>query len=908
MRNHERTILPVVCLLGAILLSTGCATTTGGAATKDSEDPLKYTKKLVAEGHATLYNNGAFEVPYTEIKLIPPGPDALAFVSELAGMRARQSFEESIRKAADSITIVADGTKRTYELNKDVGAIGREAARAIDQSMTESGRVIVYKSTDLGKSIIGRSWDTSVDLMRSNAGLSVIQSSRRGGEQVIQGGVASGDRIIEGGVSTGDRIIEGSVASGKGIIEGGVASGTKIIEGSNATGDRLMKGAAGERIIEGGVAAGDRLVESDAGGRIIKGGIATGDKLMEGAAGERIIAGGVAAGDKLVKDSRAAKRKIIAGSSETGAKIAAGGGAMGDKIVSGSLEAAKDLSTSSIDRSGRAFSYAGTSFVKGYAAVPANVKKRLTATGVNLTALNITAIAGDENEWRSEWSKKTINLLGVTLGDYPTTATASFRKAGKEMTENYKTQGVSLSVLKSLGWILQGILWDATVEPLAKTTGAALGYLSVNLIAFPTVVLVKEGVATTQLAVQVTVDTAKTGYDIVAPTTIAAVAGMYGVADLAVFQPTAGVTAVAGPVAGYAEKGMSSATGEVVKGGGYVAGQTVKSAGFVAGEAVKGGSILTGEAVKGGSIVAGATVKGGSVVAGGAVKGGSVIAGEVVKGGSIVTGEVVKGGSIVTGGLVKGGGFIAGEAVKGGGYVAGVTVLSGGYVAGQVVKGGGYVAGEAVKGSGIAAGDSVKGGGYVAGKAVQYIAVPLTSAGITIGGGAIGTAVGVTGAVAGGTLVVTGEASSATTKAFGNVIAGTTLAAGTAVSTAGGAAYGVYQLSKAVVVPTGYQLGSGIVLSYETLSQVSAHAVLAVSDCAYMVLSLEGPRWVLYAVKGNLGKGDDLPPGAILDLRKMQEQGEEIVNLPVPDEEMKKVVESVYGNLPETREAMEEQK
>jgi hypothetical protein len=40
----------------------------------------------------------------------------------------------------------------------------------------------------------------------------------------------------------------------------------------------------------------------------------------------------------------------------------------------------------------------------------------------------------------------------------------------------------------------------------------------------------------------------------------------------------------------------------------------------------------------------------------------------------------------------------------------------------------------------------------------------------------------------------------------------------------------------------------------------------------------------------------------------MQEQGEVIYNLPVSDEEMKKVVESVYGNLPETREAMEEQK
>ena len=886
MRNHDRTILPALCLLSAVLLSAGCATTKDGSASKDSEDPLKYTKKLVAEGHATLYNNGAFEVPYTEIKLIPPGPDTLALVSELAGMRARQSFEESIRKAADSVTIVADGTKRTYELNKDIGAIGREAARAIDQSMTESGRVIVYRSTELGKSIVGRSWDTSVGLVKSKPGLSVIQSSRKGGEQ-----------IIESGVSTGDQIIEGSVSSGKGIIAGGVASGNKIIEGSAVTGDRLMEGAAGNRIKEGGVAAGDRLVESDAGKRIIKEGIASGGRLMEGAAGERIIEGGVAAGDQIVKGSRESKRSIIAGSSETGAAIASGGSAMGDKIVSGSLDAAKDLSTSSIDRSGRAFRYAGTSFIKGYAAVPQKVKKRVDTSGANLRGLNIVAIAGAENEWRSEWSEKTINLLGGTLGDYPTTATASFRKAGQEMSENYKTQGVSLSVLKSLGWILQGILWDATIEPIAKTTGAALGYLSVNLVAFPTVVLVKEGLATTQLAVQVTVDTAKTGYDIVAPTAIAAVAGVYGVADLAVFQPAAGVTAVAGPVAGYTEKGVSAVAGEVVKGGGYVAGQTVQGAGFVTGEAVKGGSIVAGGAVKGGSIVAGGAVMGGSVVAGGVVGGGSVVAGEAVKGGSIVTGEVVKGGSIVTGGLVKGGGFISGEAVKGGGYVAGATVISVGYGAGQAVKGGGIVAG-----------DSVKGSGYVAGKAVQYIAVPLASAGITVGGGAIGTAVGVTGAVAGGTVFVAGEASEATAKVFGNVIAGTTLAAGTAVSAGGGAAYGVYQLSKAVVVPVGYNIGSGIVLSYETLSQVSAHAILAVSDCAYMVLSLEGPRWVLYAVKGNLGKGDGLPPGAILDLKKMQEQGEVIYNLPVSDEEMKRVVESVYGNLPETREAMEEQK
>jgi hypothetical protein len=153
---------------------------------------------------------------------------------------------------------------------------------------------------------------------------------------------------------------------------------------------------------------------------------------------------------------------------------------------------------------------------------------------------------------------------------------------------------------------------------------------------------------------------------------------------------------------------------------------------------------------------------------------------------------------------------------------------------------------------------------------------------------------------------VTGEAGSATTLVFGNVIAGTTLVGGTAVSTAGGTAYGIYELSKAVVVPSGYELGGGIILSYDTLTQLGAQSILAVSDCAYLVLSLEGPRWVLYAVKGKTGPGDDLPIGAVIDLKKMQESGEEIKYLPVSDGEMKKVVDSVYENLPEIKSGSKE--
>ena len=87
-------------------------------------------------------------------------------------------------------------------------------------------------------------------------------------------------------------------------------------------------------------------------------------------------------------------------------------------------------------------------------------------------------------------------------------------------------------------------------------------------------------------------------------------------------------------------------------------------------------------------------------------------------------------------------------------------------------------------------------------------------------------------------------------------------------------------------------------MSYGTLSHLGAHTILAASDFAYLVLSLEGPRWVVYAVKGNLGKGEDLPPGTMLNLREMQKAGEEIYALPVSDEDMKNVVNSVEHELP----------
>src|SRR3990172_5830008 len=96
-----------VLLLVSSLLLTFCAT-------PPKDDPLKNTKKLVKEGHVSLYNNGAFRVPNTQISLIPAGPSALELAGEMAGIRARQSFETSVKRAADSVYIVSEGTKLSF--------------------------------------------------------------------------------------------------------------------------------------------------------------------------------------------------------------------------------------------------------------------------------------------------------------------------------------------------------------------------------------------------------------------------------------------------------------------------------------------------------------------------------------------------------------------------------------------------------------------------------------------------------------------------------------------------------------------------------------------------------------------------------------------------------------------------
>jgi hypothetical protein len=750
MISFNNTVLGVVL---AGMIASGCATT------KMTGDPLQNTKKLVREGHVSLYKNGAFRVPNTSISLIPPGPAALEFAQELAGMRARQSFETSIKNAAESVTIVSEGTKLTFNAAKTISAETNAGADAIRRFTRENGTLLVYRSSELGKNIVGKSWELSRETFRIGQ----------------QQGVA----LAEGSLSLGSRVSDKGTGQGLGLASGSLQAAKDLVKGSSAAGDSIS-------------------------------------------------AEGTKQGLALASGSVRAAKGIVQGSSAGGDAISEQGTKQGMELIMGSMQAAKDLSASSSARSARALTFAGNSFVRGYASVPKKMKKRTGEMGDSLTDAQFGAIVREANEKRKKWTKPAVDLMSDTAGNYTANVSESFKKAGKELSA-CSTTGLSFGVLKSLRWVLQGILWDATIEPLSKMTAASVGYIGVNCLAFPTMVVAGEGAATTKLAIEVAWDTAKMGYDLVAPTGIAAVAGVYGLLDYTGSHAAAGAVAVLGTASGAGEAGLSKAAGIAVKGGGYVAAGTTATVGIVAG---------VSEAAL----------------------------------------------SKPTGVLVKGGGYAAAGATAVVGTAAGVGEVALSKVSGIVIKG----------------------AGYAAGKGVEYIGVPLASAGIAVAGGTIGTAVGGVGIASGSAVVIAGETGYATTQVFGNTIAGTTLVGGTAVSTAGGAAYGVYELSKAVVVPAGYELGGGMVVSYETLSHIAAHSILAVSDCAYVVLSLEGPRWVLYAIKGKLGTGEDLPAGAMVDLKQMQESGEEVYNLPVSDEEMKNVVNSVYDTLPEMKSGQEE--
>ena len=147
-------MIKILTLFTLTSLIMACAST-------PTHDPLKNTKHLVKEGHKSLYQNGAFHVPNTELNLIPAGPDAWKFAKELSGLKARQSFLTSLQNAKDSVQVISIGSQKTYELSSDIFVNGNNFADSIRQYSRPNSILLIKKSYPHAKHIIGTSWDSA---------------------------------------------------------------------------------------------------------------------------------------------------------------------------------------------------------------------------------------------------------------------------------------------------------------------------------------------------------------------------------------------------------------------------------------------------------------------------------------------------------------------------------------------------------------------------------------------------------------------------------------------------------------------------------------------------------------------------------------------------------------------------
>jgi hypothetical protein len=186
---------------------------------------------------------------------------------------------------------------------------------------------------------------------------------------------------------------------------------------------------------------------------------------------------------------------------------------------------------------------------------------------------------------------------------------------------------------------------------------------------------------------------------------------------------------------------------------------------------------------------------------------------------------------------------------------------------------------------------SIKGMGIITEGAGTYVLANLSLAGVTMGQTILGGGVAIAGTAAGTTVTAASGTAQVVNYGASQATAGSVAVAGTSASLGVAVGNGVYRIGKAVGVPMGIGLQSGVVMNYEMVSQLSAHSILAVSDFSYLVLSLEGGKWVVYAVKDTSGKAKSLLSGAVIDLNQVRKEGNEIVKVPVSEEEMEKMLD-----------------
>jgi len=394
--------------------------------TKD--DPLKNTKRLMQEGHESLYENGAFQVPNTHLYLIPPGPDPISLAADSLLPKAKASLSKALDAAADTVTIVADGTKITYHLSDKISTNGKKARETIQSMMRPSAKLIILKSGELGKELIGKSW----------------QVGEKAGIQAEEVAV-------------------------------GLAKSRKSVEGYRQQARQgLSKGA---------------------------------DDLQAQAQNDVDQAN-----HNLNSHWQDLSKNWILGRAATDQKIAKN---------NSDYESKKSL-------------------------------ERFTRT------------YEDTEKFRQENSDRLHYFMNGSFSEGQKEATGSYKNAGQVWDEDSKENGYTLSAVRALGWLLKGTLWDSAIVPLSKTVFGGVGYLYYNGIAYPVMITSKQGYNSALLAVEYSSLKAGNGYEYVAPTGQAALAG---------------VIASAKYIGGISKAGVTKASAVGVETGGVAIAETVAAIG-----------------------------------------------------------------------------------------------------------------------------------------------------------------------------------------------------------------------------------------------------------------------------------------------------------------------------------------
>lgn len=568
---------------------------------------MKYSKKLIKDGHSSLYKNGAFKLPHSSVKLIPSGPEVFNIPSQFIGGSARNSYLKAVEKANESFHIIKKGSLKSYQVSKKASYVWKDITNKIRKDTRKN----------------------SIWLMEKSAGAAI------------------------------------------GLSYGGYQLSLK-----NAK--------------------------------------------------------------KLNKEAGDLPKKALGVTKEFSQYLE-------EQSLEYNKEMSKRLETNLNTRSsGKTFKTGRDDFVIGYLGMFENINSSFEQIKHQDISKSFNNETKNSEKFRKKVSDYHLGILRDSYINYFKNINDSLEKAKNELSGTNEF-GLTFSLFKSVGWLVDAGLWQGLIKPISKMTYASAGYVVTNGVIYPIMVLGSGTKASTSYVVEYTKFAGESIYHIFAPSIKLIVASVLSSGQAVIEQTN------------------------------YAATKTLKPVGKA-----------------------------------------------LIKSTEIVSNSVIKvsaqGAKIVT----------------------------------------------------------------------KYVLVPTTVVSTNALSSSAGVIVGSVGATSSVAYGIGGEVVSATS----GVVRGVTLVGGTAVGSAASSAYGagvmLYHRAYSVVVPSSISLGSGVVLTYGMLAQLSSHTILAMGDVAYVVLSLEGPKWVLYGIKGKVDKSD-YQQGTIINLKKLQQEGEVIKKIELSDEEVQRI-------------------